>query len=98
MSEGKFKTDVFDPWGSSEGQKSVEPIPKKKVGRKKTKDVKGTCKNINVAVPIVLLDKWKEVKAVHGSNLTEYVCKLIEKDMIENYDKYKELADIIKNV
>lgn len=99
MSEGKFKTDVFDPWGSSEEQKLVAPTSeKKKVGRKKTKDVKGTCKNINVAVPIVLLDKWKEVKAVHGSNLTEYVCKLIEKDMEENYDRYKELADILKNV
>ena len=42
----------------------------KKVGRPKTKDVKNTCKNINVAVPITLLDKWEEIKIVHGNNLT----------------------------
>lgn len=91
----------------------VEPIPsepkrepeirktttvKKKVGRPKTKDVKGTCKNINVAVPIVLLDKWEEVKIVHGSNLTEYITKLIEKDMDSNYEKYKSIADSLKNI
>lgn len=91
----------------------VEPIPaepkkepeikkptseKKKVGRPKTKDVKGTCKNINVAVPIVLLDKWEEVKIVHGSNLTEYITKLIEKDMDSNYEKYKNIADSLKNI
>lgn len=71
---------------------------KKKVGRPKTKDVKGTCKNINVAVPIVLLDKWEEVKIVHGSNLTEYITKLIEKDMDSNYEKYKNIADSLKNI
>jgi len=71
---------------------------KKKVGRPKTKDVKGTCKNINVAVPIVLLDKWEEVKIVHGSNLTEYITKLIEKDMDSNYEKYKSIADSLKNI
>ena len=71
---------------------------KKKVGRPKTKDVKGTCKNINVAVPIVLLDKWEEVKIVHGSNLTEYITKLIEKDMDSNYENYKSIADSLKNI
>ena len=71
---------------------------KKRVGRPKTKDVKGTCKNINVAVPIVLLDKWEEVKIVHGSNLTEYITKLIEKDMDSNYEKYKSIADSLKNI
>lgn len=71
---------------------------KKKVGRPKTKDVKGTCKNINVAVPIVLLDKWEEVKIVHGSNLTEYITKLIEKDMDSNYEKYKSIADSLRNI
>lgn len=71
---------------------------KKKVGRPKTKDVKGTCKNINVAVPIVLLDKWEDVKIVHGSNLTEYITKLIERDMDSNYDNYKQIADSLKNI
>ena len=75
-----------------------EPKTKRKVGRPKTKDVKGTCKNINVAVPITLLDKWEEVKIVHGSNLTEYITKLIERDMDSNYEHYKEIADSLKNI
>lgn len=71
---------------------------KKKVGRPKTKDVKGTCKNINVAVPIVLLDKWEEVKAAHKSNLTEYITKLIQRDMDLNYEHYKELAKMLEDI
>lgn len=72
--------------------------PKKRVGRPKTKDVKGTCRNINVAVPITLLDQWDEVKIVHGNNLTEYITKLIEKDMAAYYQHYKNLADSLKNL
>lgn len=71
---------------------------KKRVGRPTTKDVKGTCKNINVAVPIVLLQKWDEVKIVHGCNLTGYITKLIAKDMECNYKKYKAIADNLKNI
>lgn len=79
--------------------KAVEPTkPKRKVGRPKTKDVKGTCKNINVAVPIDLLDKWEDIKIVHKSNLTEYITKLIERDMTANYETYKSLADSLKNL
>ncbi len=71
---------------------------KRKVGRPKTKDIKNTCKNINVAVPITLLDKWENIKIVHGSNLTEYITKLIEKDMNTNYEHYKNIADSLKNI
>ncbi len=80
--------------------KSQEPEPKqkRKVGRPKTKDIKNTCRNINVAVPITLLDKWEEIKIVYGNNLTEYVTKLIEKDMDANYEHYKEIADSLKNI
>ena len=88
---------------SSEVKKEPEfkiftPPVKKKVGRPKTKDVKGTCKTINVAVPITLLDKWEDVKIIHGSNLTEYVTKLIERDMDSSYEKYKRLADSLKDI
>lgn len=69
-----------------------------KLGRPKTKDVKNTCKNINVAVPITLLDKWENIKIVHGSNLTEYITKLIEKDMNANYEHYKNIADDINGL
>lgn len=87
--------------------KQMEPEPKqekphstqkRKVGRPKTKDIKNTCKNINVAVPITLLDKWEDIKIVHGSNLTEYITKLIEKDMNANYEHYKDIADSLKNI
>ena len=71
---------------------------KRKVGRPVTKNVKGTCKNINVAVPISLIEKWEEVKKVHNSNLTEYITNLIEKDMESNYEKYKSIVDSLNNI
>lgn len=93
------KTVAVEPSESKKGSGIKNTTPtKRRVGRPKTKDVKGTCKNINVAVPITLLDKWEEVKIVHGSNLTEYVTKLIEKDMDSNYEKYKSIADSLKNI
>ncbi len=79
-------------------QEKPQTIQKRKVGRPKTKDIKNTCKNINVAVPITLLDKWEDIKIVHGNNLTEYITKLIEKDMNANYEHYKNLADSLKNI
>ncbi len=79
-------------------QEKPQVKQKRKVGRPKTKDIKNTCKNINVAVPITLLDKWEEIKIVHGSNLTEYITKLIEKDMNANYEHYKDIANSLKNI
>lgn len=76
----------------------IEPEHKRKAGRPTTKNVKNTCRNINVAVPITLLDKWDKVKIVHGNNLTAYVVKLFQKDMDINYDHYKELSDSLKNI
>lgn len=81
-----------------QNQEKPQTTQKRKVGRPKTKDIKNTCKNINVAVPITLLDKWEDIKIVHGSNLTEYITKLIEKDMNANYEHYKSIADSIKNI
>lgn len=49
-------------------------------------------------MPITLLDKWEDIKIVHGNNLTEYITKLIEKDMNANYEHYKNLADSLKNI
>lgn len=70
----------------------------KKVGRPKTKDVKNTCKNINVAVPITLLDKWEEIKIVYSNNLTAYITKLIERDMDINYEQYKKITNSLKSI
>lgn len=95
----EHKTVVVEPSEPKKEPEIRKTTPaKRRVGRPKTKDVKGTCKNINVAVPITLLDKWEEVKIVHGSNLTEYITKLIEKDMDSNYAKYKSIADSLKNI
>jgi len=79
-------------------QEKPQAKQKRKVGRPKTKDIKNTCKNINVAVPITLLDKWENIKIVHGSNLTEYITKLIEKDMNANYEHYNDIANSLKNI
>lgn len=79
-------------------QEKPQTTQKRKVGRPKTKDIKNTCKNINVAVPITLLNKWEDIKIVHGNNLTEYITKLIEKDMNANYEHYKDIADSLKNI
>lgn len=91
---------AVEPKQAEPEQKQEKPqtTQKRKVGRPKTKDIKNTCKNINVAVPITLLDKWEDIKIVHCSNLTEYITKLIEKDMNANYEHYKDIADSLKNI
>lgn len=91
---------TVEPKQTEPEQKQEKPqtTQKRKAGRPKTKDIKNTCKNINVAVPITLLDKWENIKIVHGSNLTEYITKLIEKDMNANYEYYSNIANSLKNI
>lgn len=84
--------------GVSNLQKQVKAKPKGKAGRKITKDVKNTCTNINVAIPNELYNKWKEIKKARGSNLTQYVTDLIQKDMNENYDKYKQIISMLNDL
>ena len=69
---------------------------RKKPGRPKT--ITKERRTISAKISVDLLDKWEEVKIVHGSNLTEYITKLIEKDMDSNYAKYKSIADSLKNI
>lgn len=71
---------------------------KKAPGRPTTKDVKHTCKKINIAVPKDLLDKWNEIKSAVGGNQTAYIVSLIEKDLNENYDRYKQIADLQNSI
>lgn len=91
-------TDSPKQTESEQKPEIIQTAPKRKVGRPKTKDIKNTCKNINIAVPINLLDKWANIKIVYGCNLTEYITKLIEKDMNANYEHYKDIADSLKNI
>lgn len=69
---------------------------KKKVGRKK--EFTEPRKSTNVKVTMDLWEKWEEIQIAHGSNFTGYVNKLIQKDLDENFDKYKEVADSLKNI
>lgn len=71
---------------------STEKKEKRAVGRPKTKE---PCTNINVAVPNRLLDKINEV--VLGTKV-DYITKLIEKDMTENYERYKAIKDQLENI
>ena len=71
---------------------------KKAPGRPVEKDVKNKCKKINIAVPKELLDKWNEIKSAVGGNQTAYIVSLIEKDLNENYDRYKQIADLQNSV
>lgn len=83
-----------------EYKSSLEPSKptKRKPGRPTTKDVKNTCRNVNVALPVDLLDRWDAIKAVHGSNLTAYITSLIKKDMDANFDKYINIINAINNI
>lgn len=71
---------------------------KKAPGRPTTKDVKNTCKKINIAVPKDLLDKWNEIKSAVGCNQTAYIVSLIEKDMNENYENYKQIVELQNSI
>ena len=88
-----FTTIPAEHSGSEREPESVKTVPvKRRVGRPTTKKVKETCRKINVAIPIELLDKWDEVKKALGGNQTAYIVNLIRKDLNENYASYKELA------
>ena len=63
---------------------------KRKVGRPKTKTEK--TKTINIAVPISVLEKLNIVKACYGNNLTQYINKLIEKDIEANFAEYERIT------
>ena len=75
-----------------------EIAAKKKPGRPVTKNIKENYKTINVAMPIELLEKWKEVKRACGGNMTDYITKLVEKDMEANYEAYKEIINTLNNM
>lgn len=75
--------------------KAEEPKEKRKVGRPKTKTE--DTKTINIAVPVSVLEKLDTVKVCYGNNLTQYINKLIEKDIESNYDNYKHIADSLNS-
>lgn len=71
---------------------TTEAEKKKKVGRPKVKTEE--CKTINIAIPISTLEKMQVAKVLYRDNLTLYVNTVIEKDLKENFERYKMFADI----
>ena len=67
----------------------------KYVGRKKVKTE--PTRPINIAIPVSVLEKLDTVKVCYGNNLTQYINKLIEKDIEANYDNYKHIADSLNS-
>jgi hypothetical protein len=98
VADVKPETKVEAPKEATTESKETKAKSKGKAGRKVTKDVKNTCTNINVAIPNELYDKWKEIKTARGNNLTQYVTDLIQKDMDENYDKYKQIISMLNDL
>lgn len=82
----------------SDINKQNKSTKKRPVGRPKTKDVKNTCKTININIPIFLINKWNDVKSIHGNNMTQYITNLMQKDMENNYDKYMEIIEKFNNI
>ena len=50
-------------------------------------------KPVSVQLPVRLVDQWREVSEVTGS-MSEYLTRLIERDMRSNYDAYKEMVKL----
>ena len=73
-----------------------DTTPARKPGRPKKILIER--QNINVKIPKELLEKWDQIKIVHSSNLTLYITKLIEKDLNENFEKYKKIVDSLNNL
>lgn len=66
---------------------------KKTIGRPRTKTEEE--KIINIAIPLSVYKKMNLAKLQYNNNLTLYINSLIERDLDENLERYKEnLLDI----
>ena len=93
----EHKTVAVEPSEPKKEPETKKTTPaKKRVGR--PVEIEEPRKNINIAVKVELLDKYDEVKKALGGNLTAYIGNLIEKDMNENYGKYKEIAKLQEEI
>jgi post-segregation antitoxin (ccd killing protein) len=103
MAKGFTKNNPLDKLAGTTEPKEVgkKSAGKRKPGRptidgsgRKKKDY---TKTINVAVPLDLLEKADVAKVCYSNNLTEYINKLIERDIETNYDSYKRIADSLNS-
>lgn len=73
---GASRTQQSDE--SKNETKKAKTEPKKKVGRPATKP---PSRNINVAIPISLLNELHEKRGQYGLNMTQYIIGLIKNDL-----------------
>lgn len=73
----------------------IQPEPKRGKGRprKKTEPEK----MINIGIPESLYQKMEVAKICYGNNMTQYIRKALEKDIELNYQKYQEMANMLKD-
>lgn len=71
---------------------AVDPvISKRKVGRPRTKTE--PTKNINIAIPISILEQMDTAKVCYENNITLYINTLVKNDLEANFDEYENIAN-----
>lgn len=71
---------------------AVDPVvPKRKVGRPRTKTE--PTKNINIAIPVSVLEQMEVAKTCYNNNITLYINTLIKNDLDANFDEYTTIAN-----
>lgn len=90
-----------DTLGSGKSADTATGTAKKAVGRPPIDPDKGKkkeyTKTVNIAIPLDTLERMQIAKARYNNNLTEYINKLIEKDLAENFDKYQEIYNMLNS-
>ena len=77
--------------GESDQADAEQTAEKKRAGRTKTKTEE--TRNVNVAIPVSVLAKIYIAKQCYGNNLTQYINKVIERDLDANYEKYCNIVN-----
>lgn len=72
-------------------QKKIETKEKRSAGRPRIKTEETI--TIHIAVPVSTHEKLGIAKMCYGNNMTQYVNRLIEKDLNANYEKYQAFVN-----
>lgn len=53
-------------------------------------------RQINIRVPLSILEQWEIIKPAYGGNLTRYINKLIVDDLKKNNEKYAKIIGMLE--
>ena len=53
-------------------------------------------RQINIRVPLSILEQWEIIKPAYGGNLTRYINKLIIDDLKKNNEKYAKIIGMLE--